>query len=207
MVDWKVYWSTIWGDEKKQERFLYGQNLKERGKERKNLKVYTFEENIDHGEISSDKKWGKRRNGESGISTFPRGKKRDNEEESSGNDRLPPLGNPLVAMAFGSHGVMWKDGDLARALKHRKCYRLMVTMRQFCELNSKDYMLWKPSMCFKTKTKMATFYNLSPTHSLLILFTITSHNLGKLQRHLSREKPACQYNFAPNIWASLFFIC
>lgn len=58
-MDWKVYWSTIWGDEKKQERFLYGQNLKERGKERKNLKVYTFEENIDHGEISSDKKWGK----------------------------------------------------------------------------------------------------------------------------------------------------
>lgn len=94
---------------------------------------------------------GKRRNGESGISTFLRGKKRDNEEESSGNDRLSRLENPLVAMAFGSHGVMWKDGGLAIAQKHGKCYRLMVTTRELCELNSKDYILWKPSMCLKQK--------------------------------------------------------
>lgn len=63
-----------------QERFLCGKNLKERGrkgrkknerrKEGENLKVCTFEEDIDHGEIAQEKEWGKEKNGESSICTF-----------------------------------------------------------------------------------------------------------------------------------------
>lgn len=144
----------IWKREEEKE-----EKKNERRKEGENLKVCTFEEDIDHGEIAQEKEWGKEKNGESSICTFSWWKGKEMMEKKVWQW---PFGTSRKLLS--SHRVMWRDGDLARAQKVGNVTSLMVATGELCKPNPKDCILWKP-ICFKTKTKVVTFYNLPPIPS------------------------------------------